>query len=216
MINGIRLKVCGLTSLVDAEAADASGADYLGFIFYPASPRYVSFANYEAMRERLPLRKKVAVSVEPTLTDLVRQRALGFDHFQIHCPAQTPFAVLQAWADTVGAARLWLAPRSPAAMPIPPELLAIAGTILLDTYHPDKMGGTGEAGDWTQFKAYREAHPAKHWILSGGLGPTNILAAVTATGTTWVDVNSGVEQAPGIKSPAKLQALRAAMHPAAH
>lgn len=119
MINGIRLKVCGLTSLVDAEAADASGADYLGFIFYPASPRYVSFANYEAMRERLPLRKKVAVSVEPTLTDLVRQRALGFDHFQIHCPAQTPPAVLQAWADTVGAARLWLAPRSPAAMPIP-------------------------------------------------------------------------------------------------
>ncbi len=216
MINGIRLKVCGLTSLVDAEAADASGADYLGFIFYSASPRYVSFANYEAMRERLPLRKKVAVSVEPTLTDLVRQRALGFDHFQIHCPAQTPSAVLQAWADTVGSARLWLAPRSPAAMPIPPELLAIAGTILLDTYHPDKMGGTGEAGDWSQFKAYREAHPAKHWILSGGLGPTNILAAVTATGTTWVDVNSGVEQAPGIKSPAKLQALRAAMRPVAY
>jgi phosphoribosylanthranilate isomerase len=78
------------------------------------------------------------------------------------------------------------------------------------------LGDVYKRQDWTQFKAYREAHPAKHWILSGGLGPTNILAAVTATGTTWVDVNSGVEQAPGLKSPAKLQALRAALRPAAH
>lgn len=58
MIAGIRFKVCGLTSLVDAEAADAVGADYLGFILHPKSPRYVSLAQFEAMAPRLPPRKK--------------------------------------------------------------------------------------------------------------------------------------------------------------
>ena len=61
MINGLRLKVCGLTSLVDAEAADKIGADYLGFIFYPKSPRGITLTQFLAMKERLPPRKKVAV-----------------------------------------------------------------------------------------------------------------------------------------------------------
>src|SRR6478735_4396493 len=70
MINGVRLKVCGLTSLVDAEAADAVGADYLGFIFYPKSPRGITATQYAAMKDRLPPRKRVAVLVEPPAADL--------------------------------------------------------------------------------------------------------------------------------------------------
>jgi phosphoribosylanthranilate isomerase len=70
MIHGVRFKVCGLTSLVDAEAADAVGADYLGFILYPKSPRYVSLTQFAAMTPRLPPRKKVAVVVEPTVETL--------------------------------------------------------------------------------------------------------------------------------------------------
>ena len=66
MIDGIRFKVCGLTSLVDAEFADRCGADYLGFIFYPKSPRFISLEQFRAMAPRLPDRRKVAVSVEPT------------------------------------------------------------------------------------------------------------------------------------------------------
>ena len=214
MINGIRLKVCGLTSLVDADAADAFGADYLGFVFSPTSPRNVPPAQYQAMLDRLPPRKKVAVSVEPTAADLARQLDLGFDYFQIHFNPQTPVAVISAWAERVGVARLWLAPRLPPAMEIYPELFPLADTFLLDTFHPDKMGGTGVAGDWAKFRHYRESQPAQQWVLSGGLNSENIAEAITATGSKYVEVNSGVEQAPGIKSPAKLQAFVRALRTA--
>jgi phosphoribosylanthranilate isomerase len=214
MINGIRLKVCGITSLVDADAADGVGADYLGFIFYPKSPRWVSQPQYRAMKNRLPPRKKVAVSVEPTPADLAQQAEHGFDFFQIHFNPQTPREVVGAWAETVGISRLWLAPRLPPGVDIYPELLPLADTFLLDTFHPDKMGGTGETGDWAKFKRYRETHPAKHWVLSGGLDPQNVAEAVAGTGAKLIDVNSGVEQAPGIKSPAKLQAFALALHQA--
>ena len=212
MINGIRLKVCGLTSLVDADAADAVGADYLGFIFYPKSPRFVSLLQYQAMQERLPPRKRVAVSVEPTVEELAKQMELDFDFFQIHFNPQTAVETVAAWAGTVGASRLWLAPRLPPGAEISPELLPLAETFLLDTFHPDKMGGTGATGDWAKFKRYQQTYAGKRWILSGGLSPDNIAEAVTATGAKYLDVNSGVEQVPGIKSPAKLQALVLALH----
>ena len=212
MINGIRLKVCGITSLVDADAADAVGADCLGFIFHAKSPRNVAAAQYVAMKERLPPRKKVAVSVEPSAAELAAQSAAGFDYFQIHFSADTPTYRIAAWAETVGLARLWLAPKLPPGQDVKPEWLPLADTFLLDSFHADKFGGTGETGDWPKFKRHREAHPRKTWILSGGLTPENVAAAVTATGAKFVDVNSGVEQAPGIKSPAKLQALVLALH----
>jgi phosphoribosylanthranilate isomerase len=212
MINGIRLKVCGITSLVDADAADGVGADYLGFIFYPKSPRWVSNPQYRAMKDRLPPRKKVAVSVEPTPAELAKQAEHGFDFYQIHFNPQTPITVIGSWAETVGVSRLWLAPRLPPGVDVYPELLPFADTFLIDTFHPDKMGGTGLTGDWAKFKHYRESLPLKHWILSGGLDPHNVAEAVTATGARLIDVNSGVEQAPGIKSPAKLQAFVLALH----
>src|SRR4051812_34810925 len=113
MINGVRLKVCGLTSLVDADAADAVGADYLGFIFFPKSPRFVSYPQYEAMQERLPPRKRVAVSVEPTSEELTKQLQHDFDFFQIHFNPGTPIERVSAWSQAVDPARLWLAPRLP-------------------------------------------------------------------------------------------------------
>jgi phosphoribosylanthranilate isomerase len=122
--------------------------------------------------------------------------------------------VISAWAERVGPARLWLAPRLPPAVDLYPELLPLADTFLLDTYHPEKMGGTGEAGDWAKFRRYREENPAQRWILSGGLHDQNVGAALSATGAKYVDVNSGVEQAPGIKSPAKLQAFAQALRQA--
>jgi len=212
MINGIRLKVCGITSLVDADAADAVGADYLGFIFYPKSPRWVSQPQMLAMKERLPPRKQVAVSVEPTAADLARQAELGFDFFQVHFNPQTPVPVIASWADVVGRERLWLAPRLPTGVNVYPEILPLADTFMLDTFHPEKMGGTGVTGDWAKFRQHREANPAKSWILSGGLNHQNVAEAVTASGARWLDVNSGVEQAPGIKSPARLQAFVLSLH----
>jgi phosphoribosylanthranilate isomerase len=212
MINGTRLKVCGLTSLVDADAADAVGADCLGFIFYPKSPRWISYPQYKAMQERLPPRKRVAVSVEPTPAELAKQIEHDFDFFQIHFDPQTPLDVVESWAKAVDPSRLWLAPRLPGDVDFYPEWLPLAETFLLDTFHPDKRGGTGATGDWAKFKRYRETYSNKHWILSGGLNPENIAEAVAATGAKYIDVNSGVEQAPGIKSPSKLKTFVLALH----
>ena len=205
MINGIRLKVCGITSLVDADAADAVGADCLGFIFHPQSPRGITLTQFLAMKDRLPPRKLGAVCVEPAAADLAALDKLGFDYFQIHFSAETTVATLTTWSQLVGGGRLWLAPKLPPAQDVKPEWLPLAGTFLLDTFHADKFGGTGETGDWTKFNCHRVAHPGKTWILSGGLNAENIAAAVKATGAKFVDVNSGAEQAPGIKSPAKLK-----------
>lgn len=212
MINGIRLKVCGLTSLVDADAADKIGADYLGFIFYPKSPRGITLTQYAAMKDRLPPRKRVAVCVEPTAAELAAQSAAGFAAFQIHFSADTPTYLIASWAETVGLSRLWLAPKLPPGQDVKSEWLPLADTFLLDTFHAEKFGGTGETGDWEKYKRHATAHHGKHWVLSGGLNADNVAAAVTATGAKFIDVNSGVEQAPGIKSPAKLQAFVLALH----
>lgn len=211
MINGIRVKVCGLTSLADAKAAVESGADDLGFIFYPKSPRYVSREHYQSLEAGLPAARRVAVLVEPTVEALAAHVALGFDGYQIHFNPQLPLATIAAWAQLVGDDRLWLAPRLAPGVEVSPELLPLADTFLMDTFHADKLGGTGETGDWEKFRRHRDAHATKHWILSGGLTPANAAAAIRASGTRWIDVNSGVEQAPGVKDRAKLAALATAL-----
>ncbi|WP_438483071.1 phosphoribosylanthranilate isomerase [Oleiharenicola lentus] len=211
MINGIRIKVCGITSLVDAEAADAIGADSLGFIFYAKSPRCVAAQQYQAMKNLLPERRRVAVSVEPTRDELTAQLALGFEHYQIHFNVDTALETIAMWSEVVGKDELWLAPRLPVGVDVAPEWLPFAQTFLLDTFHKDKIGGTGKTGDWGKFKRHRLQHPQHHWILSGGLSPDNVVDAIRATGANRIDVNSGVELSPGIKSPAKLNALAAAM-----
>jgi phosphoribosylanthranilate isomerase len=212
MINGVRLKVCGLTSLVDADAADAVGADYLGFIFYPKSPRGITLTQYVAMKDRLPPRKRVAVVVEPASVALGALLTEEFDRFQIHFNADLPVATVASWSALISPARLWLAPKLPPGQDVKPEWLPLADTFLLDTFHADKFGGTGETGDWDKFKRHQATQGTKTWILSGGLNPTNLAAAIAATGAKFIDVNSGVEQAPGVKSPDKLKALVLALH----
>lgn len=211
MINRVRVKVCGLTSAEDAVAAEEAGADYLGFIFYPKSPRHAPLANYLAIQSRLPARPKVAVCVEPSVADLTELAALRFDFFQLHFNPDTPMELVETWAGIVGASRLWLAPRLPHGMDLAPEWLRFAGTFLLDTFHADKPGGTGQTGDWVKFNRHRDAHPEKQWILSGGLSPENIGRALAATGADFIDVNSGVEQSPGVKSATKLRAFALAL-----
>jgi len=211
MISGIRLKVCGLTTLVDAGAADAIGADFLGFILVEKSPRHVTLAQWRSMAGRLPPRRKVAVSVLPTVDDLRAMNDAGFDAFQVHFPLGTTDDVLAGWSAAVGRERLWLAPKLPPGTAFPERVLAHAGTILWDTFSTSSYGGTGRTGDWDGFRAARLAHPETTWILAGGLGPGTVAAALAATGTRVVDVNSGVELAPGVKDPAKMKSLVAAI-----
>jgi phosphoribosylanthranilate isomerase len=206
MIHGIRLKICGLTSLVDAALADQSGADYLGFVLYAESPRRVTLAQFGAMVARLPARRKVAVMVEPAPADLTAAVQAGFDFCQVLFRMEKATAVA-GWVEAVGAERLWLAPKLPAAADLPVTLLPLVGTFLLDAFAADRFGGTGRNADWPKFRRHREAHPEKTWILAGGLNPENIGEALAATGARCIDVNSGVEVSPGVKDAAKLQSL---------
>lgn len=211
MINGIRVKICGLTSLVDAEAADAAGADYFGFNFYPKSPRSITLEQYRAMAPRLPPRKKVAVVVEPSDAELNALKAEGFDHVQLHFPNETPFFMAAMWLDIIPPDKLWLAPRIPPGKELDLAFVPLADTILLDAHSATAFGGTGRTGDWKTFFAFRKKYIRVNWVLAGGLTPENVAAAVTESGARFVDVASGVEVSPGVKDHAKLKAFAAAL-----
>jgi phosphoribosylanthranilate isomerase len=215
MIDGIQVKVCGLTSPKDAEDAAACGADYLGFILHPGSPRHVPLKHFKAMAEALPMRPKVAVVVEPAPGALAAMRGAGFDLFQVHFRHDIPVGKIEAWSREAGPGALWLAPKLPPGVDVAEAWLALAPCILLDTFDPALFGGTGRTGDWPKFRRHAEAHTEKTWILSGGLGPENVGAALVGTGALVVDVNSGVESAPGVKDHAKLRAFFAAVRRAA-
>jgi phosphoribosylanthranilate isomerase len=210
MADGIQIKVCGLTSLVDADCAHAVGADYLGFIVYPKSPRFLSLDRYRAMSQGLPGVPKVAVSVQPTPDELQEMKDVGFDFFQVHFRHDLPLAEIEGWSGIVGARQLWLAPKLPPAVDVSAAWLPFAGAVLLDTFDPTLFGGTGRPGDWVKVRRHRELVAGKDLILSGGLNAENIGEALRETGTGFVDVNSGVESAPGVKDRAKLTAFFAA------
>lgn len=214
MIDGVQLKLCGVTTLVDAEFADRCGVDRLGFILYPKSPRYLSLRQFAAMAQLLPERDRVAVSVEPTRDELRAMRDAGFDAFQIHFRVDLPPERVAEWSATATPEKLWLAPKLAPGANFPDAYLPFARTFLLDGFQADKFGGTGHTGDWGAYRSLREAHPDKTWILSGGLSPANIGAALAATDARHVDVNSGVESAPGVKDHEKLKAFAVALHQA--
>ncbi len=207
MIGGIRLKICGLTSLADAELALGAGADFAGFNLYPGSPRYIPLGKFAAIQGGLPKGAKVAISVAPSPSELRAFGDAGADLFQVHFPEDTALETVRAWSEAVGPERLWLAPRLAPGRDVPAALLPLARVFLLDAFSPDKFGGTGLTGDWGKFAGHQAAHPEKTWVLSGGLGPDNIGRALAASGARWIDANSGVESAPGVKDRAKLTAL---------
>lgn len=213
MIDGIRLKFCGLTTWVDVEFADRLGADYLGFILYPKSSRYLALRQFRDMAPLLPDgRKKVAVVVEPSDEELRAVLDAGFDRVQIHFRLSVPDGALENWSEIVGPERLWLAPKLPPTEPVPARVMELAKTVLWDTFHPGGFGGSGLTGDWTKFKTYRECWPQTQWVLAGGLNPENVGAALKESGTNFVDLSSGVEARPGIKDHAKMKALVLAIH----
>jgi phosphoribosylanthranilate isomerase len=212
MIGDTRFKVCGLTRVADACLAAELGADFLGFILYSKSPRYLALADFQALRAGLPSGpRRVAVMVEPTADELMAAEGAGFDFFQIHARIDSSLAAVAAWSETVGPARLWLAPKLPPGVAFPAEWLRLADTFLVDTFHAEGFGGSGKTGDWSGFGRLAKAHPEKTWGLAGGLSPENVAAARAASGAGFLDLNSGVEIAPGIKSPEKLRALVSAL-----
>lgn len=203
----ITVKVCGITREADADIALTLGARYLGINLYQPSPRSVSPERAAELCRHLPAGSRVLVDVSPSTETLERYRDLGFDYFQLHCDPDTSLGVLAAWSGLVGAERLWIAPRLPAGEPFPVMLLAFAHTLVIDGYHPGSYGGTGKTSDWGAFRQLQSTHLDHTWVLAGGLSPAIIQRAIQESQARFVDVNSGVESAPGLKDADLLRAL---------
>ena len=204
MAGPVKVKVCGITRNEDLRTALELGADAIGINMYPKSPRGVILERARQLIAEIPKGKRVLVDVSTSPEALRRYLDVGFDFFQIHCDRKMPPATLSAWSRIVGSGRLWLAPRVPPGSAFPKVLLAYADSFVSDTYSVDAMGGTGKTHDWLEFRTLQSIDPSKQWILAGGLAPRNIKRALRESSASYVDVNSGVESAPGIKDPEKL------------
>lgn len=203
----IKVKVCGITRVADAALALDQGADFIGINCWAGSQRYVAPDLRPALLREIPAAKRIAVTVNPTLSEVVQLLSDGFAAVQIHFDPQTKACDIEAISKKVGADRLWLAPKVADGETWPPEILKLANTFLHDAHAKDAFGGTGKLSDWKRFQSLQKAHPDKHWVLAGGLSPQNILQA-TQAGALIIDLNSGVEIIPGLKSAEKLSEVR--------
>ncbi|MCB0315463.1 MAG: phosphoribosylanthranilate isomerase [Calditrichaeota bacterium] len=198
----LRIKICGITRREDALAAAALGADALGFIFYPGSPRYVDFDTAREISHALPAGiARVGVFVNPTRKMLGEcMEILQPDLLQIH--GAHDWEMLREF----GGQRLL--PAFQVKPDFNPEVLADCrahcAAFLLDAYRPGKYGGTGRTFDWNLALRAKAHGPV---VLSGGLSPENVYEAVSRVQPYAIDVNSGVESAPGIKDKQRLKNL---------
>ena len=192
----VRVKVCGITRVQDAQAAAELGVDAVGFNFAVESPRYVCLTTARAISYALPphvRRVAVVVNLPPGSLTAVAQEA-GVNQFQFHgeespeeCAA-SPLPWVKAFRlgpdFALDALERYEAPEH-----------------LLDAFRQSARGGTGDLTDWSV-----AAQAARRFriILAGGLDPENILSAVETVRPAAVDVNSGVESAPGVKDHALL------------
>ena len=200
-----RIKICGLTRLEDGLRAADLGAAALGFNFYPPSPRYIQPAAARAIIRRLPPFVD-AVGVFANETDagqvISQAREAGVTTVQLHGPSFPALEELRGLFRLVVAVAVREGFKTE-------ELRRIkSSAYLLDAFDPDRLGGTGRTFDWS---VAREAKQYGSIILAGGLTPENVALAVREVRPFAVDVASGVESAPGIKDPAKLQAFFAAV-----
>jgi phosphoribosylanthranilate isomerase len=214
-----RIKICGLTGAEDARVAVELGADALGFIFVPDTPRYVlNFPDALHIPGLLPP-FVTPVAVCKDLADAVATpllRELPIHTVQYYGQGADPEAlarILQALAGKrlIRAFRI----RDERSLDEIAQELAILRphALLLDAYHPEKLGGAGVTFNW-DLAVEAKARFGLPIVLAGGLTPKNVAEAVRAVRPYAVDVGSGVEAAPGRKDHAKLrafiQAVRAA------
>lgn len=196
-----RVKICGITRPDDARAAARAGADAVGLVFYPPSPRYLSAERALEIRDALPpFVQTVALFVNPDAAQVAQvigrvQPAM----LQFH-GEETPEFCAQFGAPYVKAVRV--RPGLDALEYLRPFSRAAAW--LFDSHVPE-YGGVGESFDWSLLPATGE----RPVILSGGLSRVNVAEAIRRVRPWGVDVSSGVEAAKGIKDAAKIAAFMA-------
>tara|TARA_B110000093_G_scaffold68732_1_gene74673 strand:+ start:1349 stop:1993 length:645 start_codon:yes stop_codon:yes gene_type:complete len=207
MNQDVDIKICGMTREEDVELALSLGANFLGFIVYPQSPRGITLERAVALATSVPAGQSVIVDVETAPDDLLRYRDAGFGRFQIHASLPIAEARVARWSEIVWRDRLWLAPRVAPTDVFPEFVLEYTDTVVLDTFSEDQVGGTGHTGDFARFASLKQQYDDTQWMLAGGLSPTNVFDALVHSTASRIDVNSGVETAPGIKDPEKLREL---------
>ncbi len=193
----IRSKICGMTRSEDALLAAKLGADAIGLIFFAGSKRCVNIKQAQEISAELPpFVSIVGLFVNPSATEV--QQVLS--HLPVHMLQfhgdESPEFCRQFCRPYIKAIRV----KTSADILSAAKLYADADALLFDAAVTGKYGGTGQTFDWQLLP--RQLPVA--WILSGGLNPNNLSAAIAETGAQAVDVSSGVEASTGIKDPEKM------------
>ena len=206
----ISIKICGLTTQDAVQTVIRSGADYAGFVYYPASPRHIEPAQAASLRKLLPDSiPAVSVLVDPTDALLAQvASAMQPDFFQLH-GKENPLRLAQIRA-TYPKIRIIkaLSIRTGDDVAQAQHYNDVCDMLLFDAKAPKLPGmlpgGNGLSFDWALLKNREFTKP---WFLSGGLHSENIAQALSETGAKMIDISSGVESAPGVKDPALIEAF---------
>jgi phosphoribosylanthranilate isomerase len=202
------VKICGLSTAAALEAALDAGADMVGFVFFPKSPRNVDWQMARALGRRAQGRAKiVALSVDADDETLGRiVEALAPDILQLHGRESPPrVREIGALFGRPAMKAISVAARDDLAAAEPYH--GVADFLLVDAKPPRGAalpGGNGRVFDWGIARDFTMPTP---WLLSGGLDAGNVAEAIAVTGARGVDVSSGVESAPGVKDVAKIRAF---------
>ncbi|WP_104484678.1 phosphoribosylanthranilate isomerase [Acinetobacter indicus] len=205
-----RAKICGITRVEDVHAVVNSGADAIGFVFYPPSPRSVSAEQASVLVQAIaPYVQVVGLFVNSSAREIQAiLNTVALDILQFHgdeSPEQC-----QSIAQQVG--RRWykaiqVKPGLDVVAEIQKYQQAGASAVLLDAWHPELKGGTGHSFDWSSFPQLDIP-----LILAGGLNPDNIDDAIHTTAAFAVDVSGGVESAKGIKDQQLIERFMQGVH----
>ena len=203
----IRVKICGITQPEQSLAITSLGATALGFICVPSSPRYVSIAQIQAAIAPItPNIDKIGVFANTTISEISQiVKKSGLTGVQLHGD-ETPEFCHQlrqslSQVEIIKAIRV----RSLEHLQTTIHYTDYVDTLLLDAYHPQHLGGTGQTLDWLMLN--QEFSPSLPWFLAGGLTPDNILTALSQINPHGIDLSSGVEHSPGNKDLDKVALL---------
>ena len=201
------VKICGITRAEDADLAVELGATALGFIFWPASPRYIAPIDARDIIRGLSARvTTVGVFVDEPV-ELVREilDVAGLDVAQLH-GMESPGYCRQLSPAPIKAVALQKMKHGDA---LNVDAFDQDVLILLDSHDPARRGGTGRTIDWN---AARQIAVARPTILSGGLNAENVGVAIDSVQPYGIDVSSGVESSPGVKDAARLRSFFEALN----
>lgn len=202
----MRVKICGITQPQQSMAIASLGATALGFICVPSSPRYVTREKIQAAVVELPDHiHKIGVFANSSISEISNTVITsGLTGVQLHGDESPEFCYqLRQSLPQTEIIKAWRV-RSLEHLQSTANYIDYVDTFLLDAYHPQHLGGTGQTLDWQMLK---EFNPSCPWFLAGGLSPDNILDALNQLHPHGIDLSSGVELSPGDKDLNKVALL---------